>query len=77
MGEADIRIYTSCMGTNTMTTMVNGGEKCRTVGHLTYIGGLPLCMHELEQMGLNASQDALRIVCILMNANTSKHHKVY
>ena len=74
MGEADIRIYVSCMGTN---TMVSGGKNRRTVDHLKYIGGLPLCMHELKCTRLNASQDALGIVCILMDANTSKHHKVY
>ena len=77
MGEADIRIYLSCMGTNTMNTMVSGGENRRTVDHLKYMGGLPLCMNELKHMRLNASRDALRIVCILMDANTSKHHKVY
>ena len=77
MGEADIRIYLSCKGTNTMTTMVSGGENRRTVDHMKYIGGLPLCMHELEHMRLNASRDALRVVCIRMDANTSTHQKVY
>ena len=65
------------MGTNIMAIMMSGGENRRTIDHLTYIGGVPLCMREVEHMRLNASQDALSIVCILMNANTSKHHKVY
>ena len=77
LGEADIRMYLSCMGTNTMNTMVSGRKNRRTVDHLRYIGGLPLCMNELKYTRLNASQDALRIVCIRMDANTSKHHKVY
>ena len=40
------------MGTNTLTTMVSGGKNRRTVDHLKYFGGLPLCMHELKNARL-------------------------